>query len=171
MDRVVSTTSTTGTNTGSIGLNLTNKGTIADVAGNALSATTPVVGQAYNFDTTAPTVTAVVLGNGGVGQKVDNGDTAMITFSEKLDASLLCSSWTNVGTQSITNATITFTDSGGNDTFAVTATASPSCTSNGKFGTLNTAGDYVGGGGGNALVFTGSTITWDPTANTHRRSH
>jgi hypothetical protein len=52
-----STTGTTGTNSGSIGLNLANVTNIKDVATNSLSATTPVVGEAYTYDTTAPTVT------------------------------------------------------------------------------------------------------------------
>ncbi len=57
----VSTASTTGTNGGSIQLNLTAKSPIADVAGNALGGTPPIAGQAYTFDTTppaAPTITA-----------------------------------------------------------------------------------------------------------------
>jgi hypothetical protein len=51
------TTGATGTNSGSIGLNLVNTTNIKDVATNNLSAATPVVGQAYTYDTTTPTVT------------------------------------------------------------------------------------------------------------------
>ena len=50
----VSATGTTGSDNGSIGLNLTSRGSIADLAGNALSASLPVVGQSYMFDTETP---------------------------------------------------------------------------------------------------------------------
>jgi hypothetical protein len=51
------TVATTGTAavTGSIGLNLTAKGLIKDAAGNPLGGSVPVTGQAYGYDTTAPT--------------------------------------------------------------------------------------------------------------------
>ena len=55
----VSTTGATGQNTGSIGLNLANTTNIKDVATNNLSAATPVVGQAYTYDTTAPTLISI----------------------------------------------------------------------------------------------------------------
>ena len=50
----VSTAGTTGSNSGSIQLNLTVKSPIADVAGNALAGTAPIAGQAYTYDTTPP---------------------------------------------------------------------------------------------------------------------
>jgi hypothetical protein len=50
----VSTSGTTGTNAGSIQLNLTSKSAIADVAGNPLAGTPPFAGQAYAYDTTPP---------------------------------------------------------------------------------------------------------------------
>src|SRR5206468_2695771 len=43
---------------GSIGLNLANNAGITDPAGNGLS-TTSFTGQAYTFDTTAPTVSSI----------------------------------------------------------------------------------------------------------------
>jgi hypothetical protein len=49
----------TGSGDGTLGVNLTSISGIADAAGNALSATTPVVGQVYTIDKTAPTVTIV----------------------------------------------------------------------------------------------------------------
>jgi hypothetical protein len=58
----VSTTGTTGTNAGSIQLNLTAKSPIADVAGNALAGTTPIAGQAYTFDTTPPAAPTITNG-------------------------------------------------------------------------------------------------------------
>ncbi len=50
----IGTTATTGTDGGSIGLNLTSKGSIQDLAGNGLAGSTPVTGQAFTFDTEAP---------------------------------------------------------------------------------------------------------------------
>ena len=54
---------------------------------------------------TAPTAIALASGSG----QVSSGDTATITFSGQLNATSLCSTWTNNGTtQTLTNATITF---------------------------------------------------------------
>jgi trimeric autotransporter adhesin len=55
----VSASGATGTNSGSIQLNLTSTSGIKDAATNALSATTPVAGQSYTFDTTAPTISSI----------------------------------------------------------------------------------------------------------------
>ncbi len=70
-----------GTNAGSIGLNLTGPGSIADAVGNALGAGT-VTGQVYDYDTAAPTVVGVssTLADGsyGAGQVVP----VTVTFSE-----------------------------------------------------------------------------------------
>ena len=55
----VSTAGASGANGATLGLNLTSKGSIQDSVGNPLAGSTPVVGQAYLFDTTAPTVTSI----------------------------------------------------------------------------------------------------------------
>lgn len=47
--------------TGNLGLNLTSTGTIVDTAGNALSATTPVVGATYAIDNTPPVTPTLTL--------------------------------------------------------------------------------------------------------------
>lgn len=112
---------------------------------------------------TPPSVTAVALANGGTAKIADAGDTMRITFSTTLNATTLCSAWVNNGTsQTINNATVTFTNAGSNDTLAVTSTASPSCTGNGHFGTFISGADYVQG----TETYTGSTIVWNPTNNT-----
>ena len=76
----------TGTNAGSIGLNLTNRGSVADPAGNTLL-TTALTGQAYTYDTTTPTVSGVSspLANGryGIGQVIP----VTVTFSEPVTVS------------------------------------------------------------------------------------
>jgi len=61
------------------------------------------------LDTTAPAVNAVSSTNVGTSGRVDAGDTLVVTFTEALKAS------TVPGT-----GTLTFTKTGGNDTFALT---------------------------------------------------
>ena len=63
----------------------------------------------------------------------------------------------------MTNATITFVNgTGGNpDTFTATAPGT-TCSGGGNFGTVNSGGNYISG----TVTFTGSTITWNPTADT-----
>ena len=132
--------------------------TATDLAGNVSTASGSVV---VTIDTTQPSVTSVVIANGpNVAAKMDAGDTGVVTFSEQMDATTFCSTWTNSGTQTLTNVTITIADSGGSDLLNV---STPSCT----FG-LGTwlLGDYVGGGGATSATFINSTILWDPTAKT-----
>ena len=151
----------------------TNPWTTAATGATALNYATTYYAQAiqgaqtspvFTFATPAQTVpTAVALANGtGTARTVDPGDTATVTFSAQLNATTLCSTWTNTGTQTLTNATITFTNAGNNDTFAAT---SASCTGNGNFGTVSTGGNYISALSG-TVTFTNSTITWNPVANT-----
>jgi hypothetical protein len=79
-------TGTTGTNTGSIGLNLANTGSIVDRATNALSATVPLVGPAYTFDSTPPQLTTATSGGGTTLGKMEVNDTLVLTFDEPLAA-------------------------------------------------------------------------------------
>jgi hypothetical protein len=58
----VSSSGTTGSNSGSIRLDLTSKSPIADAAGNALAGTPPFTGQAYTFDTTPPAAPSITAG-------------------------------------------------------------------------------------------------------------
>ena len=104
--------------------------------------------------------TAVVLANGGTAKTIDPNDTATITFSGQVDASTICSTWTNTVTQTLTNATITFTNAGNNDTFAASAPTA-TCSGNGNFGTVTTGSNYVTG----TVTFTNSTISWNPTTD------
>jgi hypothetical protein len=55
----MSTAGVTGANGATIGLNLTDKGSIQDAAGNALSGTPLITGQTYAFDTEAPTTATI----------------------------------------------------------------------------------------------------------------
>ena len=119
---------------------------------------------------TAPTAVVLASGSG----QVSTNDTATVTFSGPLTSSTICSTWTGTGTQTLTNATITFVNgTGGNpDTFTATAPGT-TCSGGGNFGTVNSGGNYISG----TVTFTGSTITWNPTADTltfkmgNRRRH
>jgi hypothetical protein len=126
------------------------------------SSTSPVF--PFVAESTEPSPTNIVLANGGTAGEVDQGDTATVAFSEPLDASTICSGWVNNGAvQSISDATITFTNGqlGSSDTFDVSSTAS--CTGNGNFGTVNTGTTgYVS----STVTFTNSTITWNPITYT-----
>jgi hypothetical protein len=100
----------------------------------------------------SPTAVALTNGNGKVGA----ADTATITFNDALQASTICSSWTGTGSKTLSNATITFTNSGSNDTFAASST---SCTGGGNFGIVATGSNYVSG----TVTFANSTIAWNST--------
>ena len=61
----------------------------------------------FTFTTpTKPAPTAVTLASGGLTKEVSPNDTATVTFSAQLNATTICSGWTNTGPQSVTNATI-----------------------------------------------------------------
>jgi hypothetical protein len=138
-----------------------------DKAGNTFtSAIAPV-----EIQNAAPTVTAVTLVNGGstIG-KVEPGDQIVVTFSQTLSVSSLCSTWSgNLTNQSLSTAgdvTVTLTDGGAaNDTMTL---SSATCTFH--FGTLNLgATGYVTGGSRTFSGFTGataSTIAWNAGART-----
>jgi len=121
----VATTGTTGTNTGSIGLNLSSTGAIQDAATNGLSATLPVVGQSYTYDTTVPTVTI----NQAAGQP-DPTNTSPINY-------------TVVFSETVTGFTA------GNVTISGTAGGTKSATVTGSGTTYNVA---IGGATGNGTV-------------------
>ena len=59
----------------------------------------------------------------------------------------------------MTNATITFTSAGNNDTFTLRTLGH--LHGNGNFGTVSTGGNYVTG----TVTFTNSTISWNPTTD------
>ncbi|MGO4254793.1 hypothetical protein AB4Y81_21285 [Paenarthrobacter sp. TAF1] len=126
-----------------------------DAAGNTSAAGTATSSK----DATAPTVTNVQLGNGGVAGKIDKNDTVIVTFSESLKASTICNTWTsNTATQTLGgNGVVTVNVSAGN----VLTVTSSACTVN--LGSLAMTGAYAGsamsfgGNGSNA-----SSLTWNP---------
>ncbi|GAA3317630.1 OmpL47-type beta-barrel domain-containing protein [Arthrobacter ramosus] len=88
-----------------------------DVAGNVTSQT-----QTVKIDTTAPTVSAVTMANGGTAKTADSGDTLTIVFSTDMDAHTLCNGWDS------TSATQTASGTASISTGNVLTFSSPSCT-------------------------------------------
>ncbi|SDX58316.1 hypothetical protein SAMN04487912_1195 [Arthrobacter sp. cf158] len=150
-------------------LNLTtfNAGTITysaratDAAGN-----TGIPGTATSVkDTTVPTVTNVQLSNGGslIG-RIERDDTVTLTFSEALDASKMCTAWTDdTTTQTLdgdNQVTVSVTSA---DVLSVTATGCSTL----KLGTVDLGGNYTS----QTLTYRGtstnaSVLEWNPTAKT-----
>ncbi|MCF3138825.1 hypothetical protein LRQ04_06095 [Paenarthrobacter sp. AR 02] len=150
-------------------LNLTtfNAGTITysaratDAAGN-----TGVPGTASSVkDTTVPTVTNVQLSNGGANQgKVEKDDKVTLTFSEALDASKMCSAWTDdTITQTLdadNQVTVSISSS---DILSVSATGCSTL----KLGNVDLKSNYTS----QTLTFRGtgtdaSVLEWNPSAKT-----
>lgn len=144
-----------------------NANGIRDLAGNQSS-----FGATAVADKAAPVPTNVVLANSGTLGQANNGDTITITYSETLDATSLCSTWTNSGTQTLSGTgssavQFSITNSGTNDTFSVTDTGNGVCggDTNFRLGSLSLGGNYVTAN----RTFAGnnqSVITWDPAAKT-----
>ncbi len=152
----VSTAGTTGTNAGSIGLNLTSIGSIADVATNALSATFPVVGQAYTYDMTSATAADIQAANGagGTAGRMGTGDVITYTFSEAMSATSILAGWSGAST----SVNVTVTNAGANDNVTVVGV---------NLGTIATGGSYVTSTSTvtATMVMSGSTVTITLGAN------
>jgi hypothetical protein len=133
----------------------------SDNVNNSASVSTIV-----KVDATAPTVATLTLNNGGGGAvagTIEQKDSVILTYSEPLDMSTLCSAWTGTGSQSLNDVTVTVTDGGSsNDTLTV---SSPSCTFH--LGTIDLGATGYATGGNLTFFGTGgnkSQINW--TANT-----
>jgi hypothetical protein len=151
---VTASMSGTTASAGSIQLNLTSSGTIQDRATNALSATVPVAGQAYTFDTTAPTAADFQAANGtGTGGRIGSGDALTFTYSEAMDPNSIKSGWDGTAT----SVTVTITDAGSADTLTVSFLD----------GTVSLGGNYIQSTRvvTATMVMSGSTITVTLTAS------
>jgi hypothetical protein len=161
----VSTTGTTGTNSGSIGLNLANTTNIKDVAAINLSATTPVVGQAYTYDTTAPLLTSVTSTAGSTLGLMQTGDTLSFNFSEALDASTLPSTVTvtemRSGNSSNASLTISSPSPGGRSVIITTGTIpiNVSYVNGGNSASGTATGTVTLTNGGTTILITLGTVT------------
>jgi hypothetical protein len=109
--------------------------------------------------TVRPEIVSLALENAGTAGTAEQGDRVVITFTDALDPSSVCSSFSSSsGTQSHTDLTVQIT---GNPN-VLTITDTGGCEGSG-FGSITL------GSGGNrytnqTLTFTGSTITWDADA-------
>ncbi len=125
----------------------------AVTAGSYVTANTGDVSSTKSLalvrDTVAPSGSDIVAANGGTRRVVDNGDTITYTFSEPFDPGTVMSGWTGAST----TVSVTFTNSGGNDTFTVGGT---------NLGTVNTGANYVTGTvtcSGSTMGASGATVT------------
>lgn len=141
---------------------------VTDNVGNQTTYTSASIAK---VDATAPAPTNVVLNNSGTAGTANNNDNLVITYSEKLDATTFCSTWTNTGNQTLPGqnaVTVQIANTGSNDTLTVTGVGS-NCGGSGNFklGSVTLGGDYVS----TTRTFNGtgsgqSQITWNPTAHT-----
>jgi len=108
--------------------------------------------------TVRPEIVSLTLENGN--GTAEQGDQVVITFTDALDPSTVCSSFTaSSSPQSHSDLTVRIA---GNNPQTLTITATGSCGTSG-FGTLNLPSGrnrYTN----QSLVFANSTITWDPDA-------
>lgn len=128
---------------------ITYSAVATDAAGNASAPGTATSAK----DATAPAVSAVSLGNGGSQFIADAGDKVVVTFSEPLLPSSICSGWTDPSGIKSANGTLTI--AGGNS-LKFTST-DPGCPSI-RFGTVTLNGNYSAGGD---LSFS-SSLVWNP---------
>ena len=117
------------------------------------------------IDKTAPAPANVALANGnGTAGTADNRDTLTITYSELLDATTFCSTWTNSGNQAITGTSVVvqIADTGANDTLTISAVGA-NCGGTGNFhlGSIALGGNYVAAT--RTFSSTTSRIQWRPT--------
>jgi hypothetical protein len=165
-------TASTGTGNGTLGLNLVDDDSIVDGAGNKLGGTGTgngnFTGQVYTVDKTVPTATNITLNNaasGGTLGRAGEDDTVVITYSETMDATTFCSTWSNSGTQTLSpgsSLVVAITDNGANDTLSVSN--SSGCTVH--VGTVALNANYVSstvnfsGNGSNS-----ASLQWNPSTN------
>ena len=139
---------------------------IRDLAGNQSSfAATSVADRA------APVPTNVVLANNSTLGQARSNDTVTVTYSETLDATGFCSTWSNGSNQTIAGngvVDVLISNNGANDVLTV-ADVGANCggSTNFKFGSVNLAADYVNAD----TMFSGNGVnqgrlTWNPTSNT-----
>ena len=104
----------------------------------------PNTTSGYTKDTIAPTATDIQATNktGGTAGRMETGDQITYTFSEQMNPASLLTGWTGAST----TVTISVTNSGTADTFAIASA---------NYGTVTTNADYVGA----SITWTGSSMT------------
>jgi hypothetical protein len=154
-----------------------NAGGVRDLAGNQSSFAAAAVA-----DKAQPIPANTVMNNAGGGGtavgRADSGDTVVVTYSEQIDATSFCSTWTNSGSQVLGAGTnmevdILITDNAANDVLTIAdvgGTGGSNCggSTSFKFGSIALGANYVTGN----VTFSGngtanrSVLTWNPTAKT-----
>jgi hypothetical protein len=139
---------------------------IRDRAGNQAS-----FGPTAVVDRAAPVPTNVVLANVQTLGRARSRDTVTVTYSEALDATSFCSTWSNGSTQTIAGNSVVdvlIANAGANDVLTV-ANVGANCggATSFRFGSVALGANYVAGN----TTFSGNGInqgvlTWSPTART-----
>jgi hypothetical protein len=111
-----------------------------------------------------PTVTSLTLVNTGILGQIDAGDRIEIVFSERLDATSVCSGFSasSSGAQTATGITFVISNAQPN-VISIDPTTSGTCGSSG-FGSLTAGGTGNNRYTNNGLTATNSTLTWDPSS-------
>ena len=141
---------------------LTYTSSTTDAAGNPGTAT---ASGTTSKDTVPPKVTGITLVNGGGTQglgKAEQGDSLTIQFSKQIDATKICSTWTNAGTQTLTGNNNVTVNINASNILTVTSGACPGLNLGsvylGAHATYASAGALSFGANGNGNA---SSITWD----------
>ncbi len=107
-------------------------------------------------DVSVPIASTVSLENGGTSGIMDLGDKIFLKFNEALDPSTICSGWSAAGgSQTVNQVLVTV---GSDDVLRLTTDG---CTTM-RVGKVGLVGNYAGTDG---LTFTGSSLSWNVTAN------
>ena len=137
----------------------------------SISASAPGASSASFSETNAATAIsslATANGNGGTVGKIDANDTITIGFNGQIDASKVCSGWTNnsSGTQSNSSAVVTVANNGVTGHEDILTIQDSAC-STFNFGSIDLGSNqYVKNGGSPAsAVFSGSTIAYNGTTH------
>ena len=142
-----------------------NAAGIRDLAGNQAS-----FGATAVVDKAAPVPTDVVLANATVAGQARSQDTVTVTYSETLDATSFCSTWSNGSTQTLSGNNVVdllITNSGSADILTV-ADVGSNCggATNFRFGSVNLGANYVSAN----TTFSGTganqgRVSWSPSTN------
>lgn len=134
-----------------------------DAAGNASAPGTATSVK----DATAPAVTALTLVNGGTNNAIDTGDRVVLTFSEALDLSTICSNWSPAGGNQVVNGSEQVTVNVNMDDILTVSVTSAGC-GTARIGSVALAANYAATG---PLSFHGtgandsrvSSLAWNAT--------
>lgn len=117
-------------------------------------------------------ISSLVAANGtGTAGKIDSGDTITITFSGQIDASRVCSAWTDnlTTTQTALGSTVSVNNTGTGNDDVLTFSHNPTGCTSFNFGSIDLGStQYVTSPGGShqAVTFSNSTISYNGTTHT-----